>query len=141
MNRRASAIIMAALLLLAVSFFFLWQRQQPKVPEMVQLCQNSAAAALEEFRQYEESVEEAHYWYGVGEFKSFLNAFSYLREDNQQADYTYCNAVYGYMVLRPEKMQQNLPLLLEALELLGRDYTDPNGYLRMSMLKNQLQHG
>ena len=141
MNRRASAIIMAALLLLAVSFFFLWQRQQPQPKEMVQLCQNSAAAALEDFHQFEQSGSEADYWSGVAEFKSFLNAFSYLREEKQQMEYLDCNQVYGVLLLNPEKAQQDLPLLLKALELLGRDYTDPNGYLRMNELKNQLIHG
>ena len=141
MNKRATMVIFAALLLLAVSFFFLWQRQQPQPKEMVQLCQNSAAAALEDFRQYEKTGEEAYYWYGVGEFRSFMNAFSYLKEEKDHADYLYCNAVYGELVLRPEKTQKNIALLLEALELLSRDYTDPNGYLRMSMLKNQLQYG
>ena len=141
MNRRSSAIIMTALALLAVSFFFLWQRQQPKVPEMEQLCQHSAVASLQEFQEYEKSGGEAHYWCAVAEFRSFMNAFSYLKEENQQAEYLWCNSVYGYMTLRPEKVQQELPMLLKALELLARDYTDPNGYLRMSELNNQLLHG
>ena len=141
MNKRVAAVLLTAVIMLAVIFFFLWQREQPKPSELEQLCQTSASAALDRFRQYNTSREEPLYWYGVAEFRSFMNAYLYLNDNISNPDYLYCNAVYGQMVLHPEAVTENLDGLIDALEYLAMDYTDPNGYHLMCILQNELMHG
>ena len=45
------------------------------------------------------------------------------------------------MVLNPEKVQANMQGVIEALEILTEDYTDPNGYIRLNELGILLRYG
>lgn len=52
----------------------------------------------------------------------------------------WCNSVYGFMVLQPEAVQENIDKQLTAMEIIGNDYTDLDGYLRIQELDNILKH-
>ena len=110
---------------------------------MEQLCQINASQALVDFRQYKEMGAEGDYWYGVSNYKAFMNTWLALA-GHSSAEYLWCNSVYGSMVLSPETVQAHIDELLIAMEIIGVDYTDPNGYLRISEriseLNNLLKH-
>lgn len=141
MNKRATAILFIAVVVLAMAFFFLWQREQPRPKEMEQLCQNSAAAALEAFKGYASSGDAYRYWDGVAEFRCFMKAYLYLHDGHSDPDYLYCNELYGQMTLYPEGVMANVEDLITALEYLSQDYTDPNGYHHIASLNNKLTRG
>ena len=133
-------ILTAVLLLAALVFCGLWLYEKHDQSEMEALCQGNAARALQSFTDYAENGSGAEYWYGVAEFYAFMNNRKALMDD-ADTEYLYCNIVYGYMILKPERVQENMPALLEAMQIIGTDYTNPNGYLRMAELGNLLQHG
>jgi len=109
---------------------------------MEDLCQTSAYQALENFREYSAKGEDYLYVYGVAEFRSFMDAYFYLNDNTSDTEYTYCNIIYGEMALNPERLQVqvNMQELIEALEFLAEDYTDPNGYIRLNELGNHLRY-
>lgn len=139
MKKRFTAVI-AALTMLAVVFCGLWLSERNDLSEMEYLCQSNAMQALSDFKQYKETGSEGNYWYGVSNYKSFMNTWLAM-EGGGSAEYSWCNSVYGYMVLSPEAVQAHIDELLTAMEIIGTDYTNPNGYLRISELNNQLRHG
>ena len=139
MKKRFTAVVVVVALL-AAAFCGLWIYEKNDQSEMIQLCQSNAVQALSDFKSYKETGAEADYWQGVSNFKSFMNSWLAI-EGHSSAEYTWCNSVYGSMVISPEKVQANIDELLAAMELIGEDYTDPNGHLRISELNNLLHHG
>ena len=138
MKKRYTALVTVFALLAAV-FCGLWLFEKNNLSEMEQLCQINASQALVDFRQYKETRSEGDYWYGVSNYKAFMNTWLALG-GHSSAEYLWCNSVYGSMVLSPETVQTHIDELLIAMEIIGKDYADPNGYLRMSELNNLLQH-
>ena len=132
-------ISIVALAMLAAVFCGLLLFEKNDHSEMEQLCQTNAAQALSDFRQYKETGAEGNYWYGVSNFKAFMNTWLAIK-GGSSAEYLWCNSVYGYMVLSPEEVQAHIDELLTAMEIIGADYTNPNGYLRICELNNQLLH-
>lgn len=128
-----------ALAAAAVTFAGFWICEKNDNSEIEQLCQINAAQALSDFRQHESSNSLGDYWKGVANFKAFLNTWLTI-EGKSSAEYLWCNSVYGFMVLQPEKVQQHMDKVLEALELIGKNYTDPSGYHRIQELDNILKH-
>ena len=139
MKKRFTAAI-AVLTILAVLFCGLWLSEKNDLSEMEYLCQSNATQALTDFVRYKETGSEGNYWYGVSNYKAFMNTWLAI-EGGSSAEYIWCNSVYGYMVLSPEEVQAHIDELLIAMEIIGTDYTNPNGYLRISELNNLLLHG
>ena len=129
----------AVALAVATVFIGLWVYEKNDNSEIEQLCQINASQALSDFRKYEDSHSEGDYWQGVSNFKAFLNTWLTI-EERSSAEYLWCNSVYGFMVLQPEKVQQNMDKVLDALEIIGSDYTHPSGYLKIQELDNILKH-
>ena len=96
-------------------------------------------AGFVRFQTIQDSGAVGDYWYGVSNYKAFMNTWLAL-EGGSSAEYVWCNSVYGYMVLSPEEVQAHIDELLIAMEIIGTDYTNPNGYLRICELNNQLLH-
>jgi hypothetical protein len=66
---------------------------------------------------------------------------AWLALDNYgSAEYTWCNSVYGSMVLSPEDVKVHIDELIAAMEIIGVDFTDHNGYIKISELNNLLKH-
>lgn len=139
MRKRFAAAIVA-LAILAVAFGGLWLFEKNDHSEMEMLCQTNASQALSDFKQYKTTGAEGDYWYGVSNYKAFMNTWLAI-EGQSSAEYSWCNSVYGSMVLMPEKVQVHIDELLAAMEIIGDDYTDPNGYIKISELNNLLRHG
>ena len=105
------------------------------------LAQASAADACAQFTEYQTDGCESSYWYGVAAFRSFQQAYYSLTEGTDKAvNYTFCNEVYGYLVLRPEISQSHISELIETMSILSLDIEDENGYSKMSELRNSLKH-
>ena len=133
-------IFTAAVLALACVLCGLWIYEKDDTPELEDLCRYGAAASLAGFEKYAETGDGSEYIYAVADFNVFMKAWLAL-EGESSPEYTWCNSVYGSMVLEPEHVQENMDKLLEAMRLISADYTDPNGYIKMSELNNVLAYG
>ena len=142
MKKYAWVIGLVIIAVLLMSCFLLWRQVGIEHTKMVDLCQTSAHQSLENFKKYSAKGEDYLYTYGVAEFRSFMDAYLYLNDNVSDTEYTYCNIIYGEMVLNPERLQVqvNMQKLIEALEILAEDYTDPNGYIRLNELGNHLRY-
>ena len=126
---------------LSVVCFVFWRQANSERARMVDLCQASAYQSLEHFKEYSAKGDNDLYMYGVAEFRTFMNAYLYLNDNISDPEYTYCNIIYGEMVLHPEKVQANMQGLIDVLSILVENHTDPNGYIRMNELGNLLRYG
>ena len=134
-------IICVPIIILALLCIVLWRQKGVEREKMVSLCEASAAMALEKFTSFSETGEESDYIGGVAEFRSFMTAYLFLNDNVGNAEYTWCNAVYGDMILYPEKVQADVQGLIDALEHLSKDYDDLNGFHLIHAYSNELSHG
>lgn len=140
MNKRNFAIG-TLIIVLIVLCGVLWRQKGVEREKMVSLCEASAVMALEKFTSYSETGEESDYIGGVAEFRSFMTAYLFLNDNVGNAEYTWCNTVYGDMLLHPEKVQADVQGLIDALEYLSKDYDDLNGFHLIHAYSNELTHG
>ena len=103
------------------------------------MCKSSVNAALEHFEKYETNKKESDYIAGVAEFRTYMTAYLCLEDGKGNAEYTWCNILYGDMILNPEKVKEHIPELADALEYLSEDYDHPNGFNLINVLNNQLK--
>ena len=141
MKKPIWVIGLVVIVVLSVACFVFWRQANIERTKMENLCQTSVYQSLDNFKRYAEEGREYLYTYGVAEFRSFMEAYLYLNDNESSSEYLYCNIVYGEMVLGPEKVQENMEKLIEVLTILAKDYTDKTGYIRMSELGNLLRHG
>ena len=142
MKKRISLVLIVCLAVLALIFGLLWQNARNNSDDVRMLAQSSAASAYAQFVEYQDKGYESSYWYGVAEFRSFEQAYHLLTENTQKAsNYVFCNEVYGYLVLTPESGMAHISEIVEVMEILAQDVEDENGYIRMSELRNILEHG
>ena len=140
MNKRNFAIG-ALIIVLIFLCVVLWRQKGAEREKMVSLCEASATMALEDFTNYTVTGEKSYYISGVAEFRSFMTAYLFLNDNVGNAEYTWCNTVYGNMILYPEKVQANVQGIIDALEYLSKDYNDFNGFHLIHVYSNELAHG
>ena len=128
-------IIMGALMVLCISF---WRQKQAEHEKMELLCQSSAENALENFLNYKASKNDSYYMSGVAEFRSFFTSYRFLNDTHVDGEYIWCNTVYGCMTQSPEKVQNNIQGLIDALEYLAEDYDSPKGFNLINVYSNDL---
>ena len=133
-------LVLCIILLIVICSILLHQKNSEH-QKMEELCQTSAYSALEHFRNYQSSGKESDYLKGVAEFRCFMTAYLFLNDNTSNAEYTWCNIIYGSMVLYPETVQQDVQGLIDALEYLSEDYDSVNGFHLINVYSNQLQHG
>ncbi|MDY5007751.1 hypothetical protein [Candidatus Allofournierella merdipullorum] len=139
MAKRFQIFLIVCLSISTVTFMLLWQGQKNNKDDIRALAQASAADACIQFTEYQTNGCESSYWYGVAAFRSFQQAYHSLTEGtNKAANYTFCNEVYGCLVLSPEISQSNISEIIETMSILSSDVEDENGYIRMSELRNSL---
>lgn len=68
-----------------------------------------------------------------------FQGLQYMKDD-VDTEYLYCNEAYGQMVLNSEKVKENMPKLIDALQYLAKDYSDANGYHRMQSFNNSVMY-
>lgn len=140
MNKRILAWVLTGVVLLAavISFGLFLQRQEPS--DMWKLCAASAASAAEDFREFARSGEETDWWSAVAEFRSFMQSYHFLQGESN-AEYIWCNSVYGYLLLEPDRAGDQAEALAQAMELLALDPENINGFEIVSRINNALIHG
>ena len=139
--KKYSWIAGVLIVLLAVLCVVLRQQKAAEHTKMENLCQSSAANALEDFINYKASGKESDYISGVAEFRSFMSAYLFLSDNVANAEYTWCSIVYGEMIMHPEKVQNNIQGLIDALKYLSEDYDNPNGFNLIFVYSNRLING
>ncbi len=103
------------------------------------MCNSSVTAAFEHFEEYEANGKEADYIAGVAQFRTYMTAYLCLEDGTSDTNYTWCNILYGDMILHPEKVKAHILELVDALEYLAEDYDHPNGFHLINVLNNQLK--
>ena len=140
MKNRIGHIACGCLLIIAVTFVGLWLAEKNNFSQAEQLAQSGATNALTMFEEYRNTRKESCYWYAVAEFRTFQQAYHLLVEQtNKQSNYTFCNEVYGYFVLNPERSHAHIDEIVHVMAILAADITDENGYIKMKELRNSIQ--
>ncbi len=104
-----------------------------------QMAQAGAANAYEQFVEYQTKGYRSSYWYGVAEFRAFQTAYHMLTEGtNKATNFTFCNEVYGSLVLAPEKSRKHMEEIVAVMEILSANVEDDTGYARMEELRHRL---
>lgn len=141
MKKRFEVFLIVCLSISTLVFVLLWQSEKNNKDDMRALAQASAMDAYSQFTEYQADGSESSYWYGVAAFRSFQQAYHSLTEGtNKAVNYTFCNEVYGYLVLHPEVSQSYISEIIETMRILSLDVEDENGYIKMSELRNSLNH-
>ena len=50
-----------------------------------------------------------------------------------------CSAVYGGLLITPERAREHLPEILDAMRLLAADVTDENAFVHLAELSSALE--
>lgn len=72
-------------------------------------------------------------------FHTFQQASALLPEDGAD-DRAICSAVYGSLLLSPDRAKEHLPELIAALEPLARDPVDATARLHLYDLRSLLEN-
>jgi len=137
-KKKLNIIIIAVLFILSCTFTVLYAVERNDHSELETLCLSGARSALDGFERYIESDADGDYLYAVADFNTYKNAYYQLTEST---DYTVLNEVYGYMVLYPERVKDNIDTITEALKYLSEDYDHMNGIHLMYNARNSIKHG
>ena len=123
---------------LAVVCVNLWQHKTIEENDLKVMCKSSVNAAMEHFENYQSNGNEVEYISGVAEFRAYMTTYLCLTDEPSDADYTWCNILYGYMTMKPEEVKANIFDLIDALEYLAEDYDHPNGFNLINALNNKI---
>lgn len=123
---------------LAVVCVNLWQHKTIEEKDLKVMCKSSVNAAMEHFENYQSNGNEAEYISGVAEFRAYMTTYLCLTDEPSDADYTWCNILYGYMTMKPEEVKTNISDLVVALEYLAENYDHPNGFNLINALNNKI---
>lgn len=123
---------------LAVVCVNLWQYKTIEENDLKVMCKSSVNAAMEHFENYQSNGNKAEYISGVAEFRAYMTTYLCLTDEPSDADYTWCNILYGYMTMKPEEVKANISDLIDALEYLAEDYDHPNGFNLINALNNRI---
>lgn len=123
---------------LAVVCVNLWQQKTIEENDLKVMCKSSINAALEHFENYSTTENETDYIAGVAEFRAYMTTYLCLTDEPSDADYIWCNTLYGYMTMKPEEVKTNISDLVDALEYLAEDYNHPNGFNLINALNNKI---
>ena len=123
---------------LAVVCVNLWQHKTIEENDLKVMCKSSVNAAMEHFENYQSNGSKAEYISGVAEFRAYMTTYLCLTDEPSDADYTWCNILYGYMTMKPKEVKANISDLIDALEYLAEDYDHPNGFNLINALNNKI---
>ena len=137
MKNRIYQIIIAVLIVACAALAFMWRAAESDMSDVKLLAQAGASDACEQFCEFRDTGEQSSWQYAVGSFRSFMQAYHLLTEGSSQAaNYTFCNEVYGAMVLDPERSMAHIDEIIETMTILAGDVTSPSGHALMSDLRN-----
>ena len=127
--------------LAAAVFLVLWQYALHDRSDLKSLAQASAIEAYTRFSGFQETGEDRDYWGGVAAFHSFQSACRLLTENTEKSlNGTLCSAIYGNLLLFPDRGKAHISELVEAMTLLSENIADETGYVQLSRLRIALEH-
>lgn len=111
MKRRLPLLLMLAAMAAAVVFCVLWRQAAADRSQLTDLARSGAAEAVRRFSDYQSRGDDRDYWSGVAAFHTFQQASALLPEDGAE-DRAICSAVYGSLLLSPDRAKEHLPELI-----------------------------
>lgn len=137
--KKQTWIFVILIIVLFVLSANLWQKNTVLSNNMEVMCKSSINASREYFESFNTTKSESDYIAGVAEFRTYMTTYLCIADGVSDTDYTWCNILYGDMILNPKKVKEHIPELIEALEYLSEDYDHPNGFNLIHALNNQLK--
>lgn len=134
--KRLPLILLSLTTLAAVVFCLLWQGARRDHSDLVTLARSGAAETCIRFSDDQAHGDDGDYWGGVAAFHTFQQACALLPEQGSDA---VCSAVYGQLLLYPDRAKAHLPELIAVMEPLAQDPTDASARLRLYELRDLLQ--
>ena len=134
--KRLPLILLSLTTLAAVVFCLLRQGARRDHSDLVTLARSGAAETCTRFLDYQAHGDDGDYWGGVAAFRTFQQACALLPEQGSDA---VCSAVYGQLLLYPDRAKAHLPELIAVMEPLAQDPTDASARLRLYELRDLLQ--
>lgn len=102
--------------------------------------QSGAAEAYALFSDFQEKGYDSDCWGGVAAFHAFQQAYTSLTDGaDKAANRPLCSAVYGGLLITPERAREHLPEILDAMRLLAADVTDENAFVHLAELSSALE--
>ena len=134
--KRRPFVLLSLTTLAAVVFCLLWQGARRDHSDLVTLARSGAAETCTRFSDDQSHGDDGDYWGGVAAFHTFRQACALLPEQGSDA---VCSAVYGQLLLYPDRAKAHLPELIAVMEPLAQDPTDASARLRLYGLRDLLQ--
>lgn len=134
--KRLPFVLLSLTTLAAVVFCLLWQGALRDHADIVSLARSGAAETCTRFSDDQAHGNDGDYWGGVAAFRTFQQACALLPEQGSDA---VCSAVYGQLLLYPDRAKAHLPELIAVMEPLAQDPTDASARLRLYELRDLLQ--
>ena len=134
--KRRPLILLSLTTLAAMVFCLLRQGARRDHSDLVTLARSGAAETCTHFSDDQAHGDDGDYWGGVAAFHTFRQACALLPEQGSDA---VCSAVYGQLLLYPDRAKAHLPELIAVMEPLAQDPTDASARLRLYELRDLLQ--
>lgn len=136
--KRLPFVLLSLTTLATVVFCLLWQGALRDHADIVSLARSGAAETCTRFSDDQSHGDDGDYWGGVAAFHTFRQACALLPEQGSDA---VCSAVYGQLLLNPDRAKAHLPEIIAVMEPLAQDPTDVSARLRLYELRDLLQKG
>ena len=134
--KRLPFVLLPLTTLAAVVFCLLWQGARRDHSDLVTLARSGAEETCTRFSDDQSHGDDGDDWGGVAAFRTFQQACALLPEQGSDA---VCSAVYGQLLLYPDRAKAHLPELIAVMEPLAQDPTDASARLRLYELRDLLQ--
>lgn len=138
--KRRPFVLLPLTTLAAVVFCLLWQGARRDHSDLVTLARSGAAETCTRFSDDQSHGDDGDYWGGVAAFHTFQQVCALLPEQGSD-DRAVCSAIYGQLLLNPDRAKAHLPELIAVMEPLAQDPTDASARLRLYELRDLLQEG
>lgn len=134
--KRLPFVLLSLTTLATMVFCLLWQGARRDHSDLVALARSGAAETCTRFSDDQSHGDDGDDWGGVAAFRTFQQAYALLTEQGSDA---VCSAVYGQLLLYPDRAKAHLPELIAVMEPLAQDPTDASARLRLYELRDLLQ--
>lgn len=136
--KRRPLVLLSLTTLATMVFCLLWQGARRDHSDLVTLARSGAAETCTRFSDDQSHGDDGDYWGGVAAFHTFRRACALLPEQGSD-DRAVCSAVYGQLLLNPDRAKAHLPERIAVMEPLAQDPTDASARLRLYELRELLQ--
>lgn len=134
--KRRPLVLLPLTTLATMVFCLLRQGARRDHSDLVTLARSGAAETCTRFSDDQAHGNDGDYWGGVAAFRTFQQACALLPEQGSDA---VCSAVYGQLLLNPDRAKAHLPELIAVMEPPAQDPTDASARLRLYELRDLLQ--